>query len=371
METDTRTVRHNHLQEPSAAEEAESVIETSGGVVRANGHCGQEEEEEDGENHAASPDSGHVRSPDPVTSFSLPSALEEMQVVKKRRSNSTEIAPTSFHSRELNGDSPGSSDEIFNKSPNSQGSLSSDHSSPQSRGRGGVAKLTRRQTVPAKLHPKKSRGTSIISHAPSIWTAHKGYTNLGGTPTISLATIPLKTKVPLGRKGSISLPKKKKVAPLAGAGSPIHANSPKLRVLKIMLAGNDQLVCHAAKAYAHLLTEEPNLFTGLDVRFYHVPLSCATTADWMAPERNTATSSGRDSPETVVGELTNSCGLDVNIGRFMSHLDSWYERNVALAVHHSLRVLPPISGQSLSPSQTDTQHTRPPLTPAKVWRVDI
>ena len=347
-------------------------------VVQTNGHCEEEEEEEEEEscdNHVASPDSGHVTSPDPASSFSPPPALDEMLHIKKKRSNSTEIAPSSLHSREQNGDqsSPNLSDEVFNQSTNKQGSpSSSDQSSPQGQGRGETARLIRRKTVPAKLHPQSSprnRGTrtSVISHAPSYGTSRKGYTNVAGTPTIPLSAVPLGSKLLSVRRGSMSLPKKKKMVPLVGTGSPIHTNSPKLRVLKVVLAGNDQLVCHAGKAYAHLLTEEPNLLSGLDVRFYHVPLSAATTADWSIPERNTATN-GRDSPDTLVGEQPNSCGFDVCIGRYMSHLDSWYERNVALAVHHSLRLLPPITGETFS-LLADTQHTRPPVTPAKVGRI--
>ena len=346
-------------------------------AVQSNGHC-EEDEEESCDDHVASPDSGHVMSPDPVTSFSPPPVLSEGETrTKKRRSLSTEIAPSPFHSQEQNGDtttgSQNSSDEVFNQPPNSQGSSSSGQS-PQMRGRG---KLIRRRTVPAKLHPPSSSPrnhgtrTSIIGHAPKYRTSQKGYTNVAGTPTIPTSAIPLGSRILSTRRGSMSLPKKplKKVS-LSRAGSPIHINSPKQRVLKVILAGSDQLVCHSAKAYAYLLSEEPNLLAGLDVRFYHVPLSTASTADWLFPERSAA-SGGRDSSDTVVGEPANTCGCDVNIARYMSHLDSWYERNVALAVHHSLRLLPPIINQSPpSPLSTDAHHqVRPPLTPSKVQTI--
>ena len=378
VEGDTsRTPLINHLTGGKEASEA-GGLDTL--VVQSNGHCKEEEEEEEDvescDNHVASPDSGHVMSPDPVTSFSPPPMLSEEEThVKKRRSLSTEIAPSPFHSQDQNGDtttrSQNSSDEVFNQTPNSHGSSSSDQS-PQMRGRG---KLIRRKTVPAKLHPPSSsprnRGTrtSIISHAPSYGTSRKGYHNIAGTPTVPSSAIPLGSRILSTRTGSMSLPKKKNKVALGGAGSPIHDNSPKYRVLKIILAGSDQLVCHTAKAYAYFLAEEPNLLTGLDVRFYHVPLSTASTADWLVPERSAI--AGRDSPEAVVGEPANTCGCDVNIGRYMSHLDSWYERNVALAVHHSLRLLPPIMDRNLSPPpplplSSDAHHIRPPLTPSKV-----
>jgi hypothetical protein len=374
VEGDTsRTPLINHLTGGKEASEAGGLDAL---VVQSNGHCEEEEEEEDVEscdNHVASPDSGHVMSPDPVTSFSPPPMLSEEEThVKTRRSLSTEIAPSAFHSQDQNGDtttrSQNTSDEVFNQTPNSQGSSSSDQS-PQMRGRG---KLIRRKTVPAKLHPPSSsprnRGTrtSIITHAPSYGTSRKGYHNIAGTPTVPSSAIPLGSRILSTRRGSMSLPKKTKKVALGRAGSPVHDSSPKYRVLKVILAGSDQLVCHTAKAYAYFLAEEPNLLTGLDVRFYHVPLSTASTADWLVPERSAT--AGRDSPETVVGEPANTCGCDVNIGRYMSHLDSWYERNVALAVHHSLRLLPPIMDRNLSPLllSSDAHHIRPPLTPSKI-----
>lgn len=312
--------------------------------IQSNGHV---EGEESCDSHAASPDSGHVMSPDPVTPPPVPNGK------KKRRSFSTELDSSHFQGAELNGNgSQHSSDEVFDPShqvPSSQESaevppLHRHRTSPKThpRGRAGTAKLIRRQTVPANLTRPKSTlddvpmSPSVISHAPSYGTSRRHFTNIAGTPKINISAIPISS---LRRRGTLTVPQKKKV-PLAGAASPLHNTMPKVRVLKIVLAGNDLLVCHMAKAYAYLLVEEPNLFVGLDVRFYHIPLSTASGADWQSVDRIQTPS--LDTPNAHL-EQVNTCGSDVNIGRYMSHLDSWYERNVALAVHHSLRLLPPVS----------------------------
>lgn len=315
--------------------------------IQSNGHV---EGEESCDSHAASPDSGHVMSPDPVTPPLVPNGKN------KRRSFSTELDSSRFQAPELNGDgSQHSSDEVFDVSSQvSSSQESSDipplhrhRTSPKThpRGRAGTAKLIRRQTVPANLtRPKSAVGDapmspSVISPAPSYGTSRRHFTNIAGTPKINVSAIPLSSLRLSCRRGTMTLPQPRKV-PLAGAASPLHNTMPKVRVLKIVLAGSDLLVCHMAKAYAYLLMEEPNLFVGLDVRFYHVPLSTASGADWQSPDRIQTPS--LDTPNAHL-EQVKTCGSDVNIGRYMSHLDSWYERNVALAVHHSLRLIPPVS----------------------------
>ena len=315
----------------SNAESSERTAQQSNGHVE-----GEREDERCDDAHAASPDSGHVMSPDPATP-----------------STPTEVATPNFHSQELNGDrgSPNSADDVFNVSSSQESSDVHGASSPNTarKSRSNTARLIRRKTVPDKLN--RSRSTlprnsssfsrrSVISHAPSYGTSRREYKNIAGTPQLPPAALPVGSRIlSTIRRGSISLPQKKRV-PLAGAGSPFHVTLPKDRVLKIVLSGNDNLVCHAAKAYAYLLSEEPNLFVGLDIRFYHIPLSTASSADLLVFER-TQNGTG-DGPESILAEQTDSCGLDVNIGRYMSHLDSWYERNVTLAVHHSLRLLPPV-----------------------------
>lgn len=315
-------------------------------VIQSNGHV---EGEESCDSHVASPDSGHVMSPDPLTPPPVPNGKI------KRRSFSTDLDSSHFQGPELNGNgSQHSSDEVFD--PSNQVSSSQEsadvplhrhRTSPKAhpRGRAGTAKLIRRQTVPANLTRPKSildnvpMSPSVISPAPSYGSSRRHFTNIAGTPKINISAIPISSLRLSGRRGTMAIPQSRKV-PLAGAASPLHNTMPKVRVLKIVLAGNDLLVCHMAKAYAYLLVEEPNLFVGLDVRFYHVPLSTASGADWQSTDRIQTPS--LDTPDAHM-EQVNTCGSDVNIGRYMSHLDSWYERNVPLAVHHSLRLLPPVS----------------------------
>lgn len=350
MDTESRT--------PNTGEAGGLRILSTGGPVKLNisshspersaeGSKGsdleEKEEDESCDNHAASPDSGHVMSPDPVlVPFTHPPVLVH-ENVKKSRSLSTEISPPVFHTPEQNGDTHTSPDEVFN---GHNGSVIE---------RSNTRLIRRRKTFPAKCRPTSTIDTtssssftsskirtSIISHAPTYNTLRKEYTNVAGTPQIPSSALPVGSRLLSTRKGSISLPKRR-MLPLSGAGSPVHAYMPKICVLKIVLAGGDLLVCHTAKAYMQLLSEEPNLFNGLDIRFYHVPLSMATGADWQTSERIPNSTGNGDGPETIVGYQLNTCGLDVNIGRYMSHLDSWYERNVALAIHHSLRLLPPVS----------------------------
>ena len=327
--------------------------------AQSNGHgeVGNGEREEGScDSHSASPDSGHVMSPDPGIPQTPPPDAQNEQPKKRERSHSTEITSSTFQALELNGDgSPNSSDEVFDasspaSSSQESGEIPSQRITPTNRERAQTAKIVRRKTVPAKLNRNRpistmtgssSTRTSVISHAPSYGTSRKGYTNVAGTPQITLSAVPIGNHFSC-RRGSMAIPQKKKV-PLAGAASPLHSSMPKVRVLKIVLTGNDLLVCHTAKAYAYLMAEEPNLFVGLDVRFYHVPLSVASSADWQFPERNQ--NSAGDTSEVILEQL-NNCGLDVNIGRYMAHLDSWYERNIALAVHHTLRLLPSVSSFS-------------------------
>ena len=47
-------------------------------------------------------------------------------------------------------------------------------------------------------------------------------------------------------------------------------------------------------------------------------------------------------PEPMM-EQFNTSGNDVHIGRFLAHMDSWYERNLMIAAHHLLRLLPAVS----------------------------
>ena len=114
------------------------------------------------------------------------------------------------------------------------------------------------------------------------------------------------------------------------------------RKVKILLAGDDSCVSNMAKGYTHLRIKEPNLFSGLDIEFLYVPLSKAVIG------------SGDQSPPTVGGVMDlpesgcdmggDESGRDILIGQYLSHVDSWYEQNVMLAVHNSLRLLMNVRG---------------------------
>ena len=307
--------------------------------------------------HIASPDSGHVTLP-PGTPPPLPHEARGAGL-RKQRSFSTNETMLS-HSLDVNGDMTNSSlDDIFSStSPvteelklNETNQLSQSltcRSIQQLRstdvergGRSRSFKLTRRDTVPADLQ-KRIKRSSVISSTPSFGSTRRVFANIAGT---SNTPIP-QNSILLGQQGSLkrtpthSIPNKKPQI-IASAGSPIHTNSPRTHVLKVVLAGTDLLLCHTARAYAQLLAQEPNLFLNLDVRFYHIPLSAASSADWMVPERNQAVPTA-EHPEEVLTQL-GTCGYDVNVGRYLSHLDSWYERNVALAIHHTMRLIPEVS----------------------------
>lgn len=151
----------------------------------------------------------------------------------------------------------------------------------------------------------------------------------------------MRVKMRPNPSANLSLRQKKVRKTSTSIMSPVH--NPNLKVLKIILAGNDLLVCHMAKAYASIQLEEPNLLSGMEVRFYHIPLSRASMAHWQLPELSQASQqAGADLPEPMTEQVDTS-GNDVHIGRFLAHMDSWYERNVMLTVHHTLRLLPSVS----------------------------
>ena len=89
---------------------------------------------------------------------------------------------------------------------------------------------------------------------------------------------------------------------------------------------------------------EPDLFSNLVVQFYYVPLSVSTFT------RGEGSSSGKSKkndsalPEYMLEHSQNSLvGEDVWLACYLSQFDSWYERNVLLAVHNALRIIPAVS----------------------------
>ena len=114
------------------------------------------------------------------------------------------------------------------------------------------------------------------------------------------------------------------------------------RKVKILLAGDDYCVSNMAKAYAHLHIKEPNLFSSLDIEFLYIPLSKAVIG---SGDQTPSTVGGvMDLPESGCDMGGEESGRDVLIGQYLSHVDSWYEQNVMLAVHNSLRILMNVSG---------------------------
>ena len=89
---------------------------------------------------------------------------------------------------------------------------------------------------------------------------------------------------------------------------------------------------------------EPDLFSNLVVQFYYVPLSVST----FTRGEDSSSSKKKDSalPEYMLEHSQNSLvGEDVWLACYLSQFDSWYERNVLLAVHNALRIIPVVSGR--------------------------
>ncbi|XP_065188838.1 uncharacterized protein LOC135819539 isoform X2 [Sycon ciliatum] len=152
-------------------------------------------------------------------------------------------------------------------------------------------------------------------------------------------------------------------------GSHKAVMSRKNPIVKVMFAGDDRTVRLVSQAYVQLRRKFKFLFEGLDVKFYYVPLSSAGGGGGLVdtvpiqvggvaqlPRRfhlyeGATISSSRTAgtPELLTSlldlessgsdELPQNGG-DVWFGRFLAHLDGWYERNLMLSVHGSLRVLP-------------------------------
>ncbi len=156
-----------------------------------------------------------------------------------------------------------------------------------------------------------------------------------------------RVKIRANPSATISIKRKQRNSSVALL-SPTHKNN--LKLVKVVLTGNDVLVSHAAKAYCYLRCEEPNLLNGLDVRFYYVPLSRASLIHSLNSDSAPPTLSSSSSPSATSSDLPepmfeqiDTSGNDVHIGRFLSHMDSWYERNVMIATHHLLRLVPCVS----------------------------
>ena len=94
---------------------------------------------------------------------------------------------------------------------------------------------------------------------------------------------------------------------------------------------------------------EPNLFTGLQIQFFYVPLSEVSTATEASLNGTTHNRKSSESADHLIQPLIDGAqpslyGEDVWLGCFLGNMDSWYERNVLLATHNLLRIIPSVSG---------------------------
>ncbi|XP_064406561.1 uncharacterized protein LOC135351490 isoform X2 [Halichondria panicea] len=272
-----------------------------------------------------------------------------------------------------------SDDTISNKTSDDQRSpqASQDHDPPTPK-----QLLERRQTYHQGMIP--SRTNSLSANATGSPGLRRYPSMSGGTPptrSMSISSNPLNSlRTQLKRKSTsynLSVKRRSRKESASTVLSPTHR--PSLKLVKIVLAGNDIMVSHAAKAYAHLRMDEPNLFSGLDIRFYHVPLSRASTLYGIDMGGASSPPDHPDLPEPMM-EQFNTSGNDVHIGRFLAHMDSWYERNLMIAAHHLLRLLPAdvpfdppkskgLGDRAMSPMATEgdgSQSNKVPMTPAKL-----
>ncbi len=217
--------------------------------------------------------------------------------------------------------------------------------------------LMRRMTCPSGMI-NKQRNSLLTSSLGGVSPIARRYNNIhqlaGRTTSISGgaggAVSPLgggRVKIRANPSATISIKRKQRKSSVALL-SPTHKSN--LKLVKVVLAGNDILVAHAAKAYSYLRCEEPNLLNGLDVRFYYVPLSRASLIHSLNSDSATPNFPSSSSPSATPSELPeplfeqiDTSGNDVHIGRFLAHMDSWYERNIMIATHHLLRLVPCVS----------------------------
>ena len=275
-------------------------------------------------------------------------------VLKMKESNSADLSQDSVP---LN-DSPKtlakstSNDAISSSTGEEERSPEVDPSSQGSPGSKVKPPLGRRQTYHTGMlgarPDSRSNSSSSLTASLSGPGVRRYPSNAGSAApsrSMSISGNPLQSslRMQLKRKSTSYSLSVKSRSRKASVLSPTH--KPNLKLVKVVLAGNDILVSHAAKAYAHLRMEEPNLFSGLELRFYYVPLSRASTLygiEMGGASFGSTPPKNPELPEPMMEHIDTS-GNDVHIGRFLAHMDSWYERNLMIAVHHLLRLLPFVS----------------------------
>ena len=198
--------------------------------------------------------------------------------------------------------------------------------------------LKRRDTELSIRTPQDSKPVAIIGRSGEGSMRNKRYGMVSSSNGTSGQTT-LRVKPRSNPTATLSMKKAKRPELSTGVFSP--AKKVNTKMVKLILAGNDTLVTSVADAYTRLLMSDPSIFSGLEVLFYYIPLSHTSTAyGHMSDVPQVGAGSG-DLPEpfNTTADLT---GNTIHIARFLSYMDSWYERNVMLAVHNTLRIIPTV-----------------------------
>ena len=186
-----------------------------------------------------------------------------------------------IHTRQLSWENRSSMDDsVFPSSPGQEVSnrasvRSKDRSHENGQEQAQVKKkpMIRRATIPSNFmsriyNSSPMPSSQLISQGSSTFaTSSQRYT---GLRSMSINPGSMRVKMRPNPSANLSLRQKKVQKTSAGIVTPVQ--NPNLKILKIVLAGNDLLVSHMAKAYAYLQLEEPNLKWNGGPILLHPPL---------------------------------------------------------------------------------------------------
>ena len=213
------------------------------------------------------------------------------------------------------------------------------------------APLQRRGTEVIIRTPADSRPMAIIGRSGEGSQRDKRYGDASSSAAGSAAGTGTLRGVKSRSNPSSTQSMRKMKRPELSTGVFSPAKKVNTKMLKLVLAGNDHLVSSVAQAYTRLMLSEPSLFSGLEVLFYYIPLCQVST---VYTGENSQLGVNVDLPEPFCA-TADPTGNTIHIARFLSYMDSWYERNVMLAVHNVLRIIPTVS----CPLANDLTHTLP------------
>lgn len=239
-------------------------------------------------------------------------------------------------------DTPKAESKLFRKGSMDTASRDLSIYSTESAARKPHPLLKRRDTELSIRTPLDSKPVAIIGRSGEGSLKSKRYASISAGSGGTLRGV----KPRSNPTATLSMKKVKRPELSTGVFSP--AKKVNTKMLKLVLAGNDCLVSSVAHAYCHLLLTEPSLFSGLEILFYYIPLCQASTIyghTGEIPQMGT----NADLPEPFCA-TTDLTGNTIHIARFLSYLDSWYERNVMLAVHNTLRIIPTVGWLFQNPS---------------------